>query len=35
MNAVLPVAPQAAAPVNRRTTLLLEGPIVPTLLRLA
>ena len=35
MNAVLPVAPPAAAPVNRRTTLLLEGPIVPTLLRLA
>jgi putative MATE family efflux protein len=35
MNAVLPVAPPAAAPVNRRTALLLEGPIVPTLLRLA
>ena len=35
MNAVLPVAPATTAPVNRRTTLLLEGPIVPTLLRLA
>ncbi len=35
MNAVLPVAPATTAPVSRRTALLLEGPIVPTLLRLA